>query len=115
MSGLPAATRTKLVKTLTLLESPVAGERDAAGLAACRILAAAGLTWADLVKPRDVVREPQYGIWRETCRRLMARPNDLRPWEVKFVSSMPAFPRISTKQRWILDEIARRVLNPGDE
>ena len=113
MTALPAPARTKLAKTLALLGSSHAGERDAAAVAAHRIVTSAGLTWADLIRPREVKREPLFSTWRATCAELIRRPSDLRPWERKFVADLPAFPRISTKQRYILSEIAGRVLNRG--
>ena len=52
MSALPAADRSRLVKVLALLDSPREGERDAAALAAARLLKAAGVSWAQVIKPR---------------------------------------------------------------
>src|SRR5215471_12819936 len=40
--------RSRLAKTIRLLDSPVAGERNAALAAACRQLEALGLSWADI-------------------------------------------------------------------
>jgi hypothetical protein len=110
MSTLPTADRSRLVKVLALLDSPRAGERDAAALAAARLVKAAGVSWAQLLAPPPVKREPGYGTWRTTCAELQERPGDLRAWERKFVADLPGFPRISTKQRYILGEIADRVL-----
>jgi hypothetical protein len=45
MSALPDASRAKLAKLLGLLGSAHAGERDAAGLAANRLISQAGLSW----------------------------------------------------------------------
>ena len=114
MTGLATRDRTRLVKTIALFTSPVDGEKLAALAAAERILATAGLSWADLIQPREVKREPLFSTWRATCAELMKRSGDLRPWERKFVADLPAFPRISTKQRYCLSEIADRVLNRGD-
>ena len=113
MTALATRDRTRLVKTVALFRSPVDGERLAALAAADRILSAAGLTLADLIRQREIKREPLYSTWRATCAELMKRSGDLRPWERKFVADLPAFPRISTKQRYILSEIADRVLNRG--
>jgi hypothetical protein len=55
-------------------------------------------------------RQPYHGRWRAVCRRLAERPEDLRPWERAFVADLPAFPRISTRQRYALRVIAERVL-----
>jgi len=54
-----------------------------------------------------------HSTWRTTCAELIKRAGDLRPWERKFVADLPGFPRISTKQRYVLKEIADRVL--GDQ
>jgi hypothetical protein len=110
MSALPATQRAKLAKVLALLDSPREGERDAAALAAARLVKTAGLSWAQILAAPPVKREPGYGTWRTTCTELQKRPGDLRPWERKFVADLPAFPRISSKQRYILDEIRDRVL-----
>jgi hypothetical protein len=40
----------------------------------------------------------------------MENAQALRPWERNFVADLQKFQRISTKQRYILNEIARRVL-----
>ena len=56
MTGLSIAIRTTLAKMLGLLGSDHAGERDAAGLAAHRLVTNAGLTWYDvLVGPSEPV------------------------------------------------------------
>jgi hypothetical protein len=111
MTPLTAKDRLRLVKTMALTDSPVAGEKLAALAAANRILAAAGLTWEALLQPPPVVRESQSSIWRQTCRDLLEHHSgSLRPWELGFVRGLPAFPRISTKQRYVLGEIVERVL-----
>jgi hypothetical protein len=110
MTALPAAGRTRLAKLLGMLGSDHAGERDAAGLAAHRLITRAGVTWGELLARPEPKREPQFSTWRATCAELMQRQGDLRPWERKFVADLPAFPRISTKQRYVLGEIADRVL-----
>ena len=110
MTPLPTLERTRLAKLLSLLGSDKAGERDAAGLAAHRLLQRHQLTWADLLARPPVKREPFIGTWRTTCAELAARRGLLRPWERKFVEDLPAFPRLSSKQRYVLKAIAERVL-----
>jgi hypothetical protein len=105
-----AADRKRLCKLLGLLGSDHAGERDAAGLAAHAFVLKLGLTWQDALLIQPPKREPLHSTWRTTCADLMKRPGDLRPWERKFIADLPAFPRISTKQRYVLGEIADRVL-----
>jgi len=110
MTALPAASRSKLAKLLGMLGSDHGGERDAAALAAVRLVKAAGLTWAQILATAPVKREPLFSTWRATCAELAKRPGDLRAWERKFIADLPAFPRISSKQRYILAEISDRVL-----
>jgi hypothetical protein len=110
MTSLPALERTRLAKQLALRGSDKAGERDAAGLAAHRLLQQHDLTWSDLLLPAPVKREPLHSTWRRVCAELATRPDGLRPWERSFVADLPKFPRLSSKQRYILQEIATRVL-----
>ena len=110
MTTLAAADRQRLAKLLGMLGSDHAGERDAAGLAAHRLLQRHGLTWETLLARPLVHREPLQSKWRATCAELANRQADLRPWERKFVADLPNFPRISSKQRYVLAEIAERVL-----
>jgi hypothetical protein len=99
MTSLPTIERNRLAKLLALLGSDKAGERDAAGLAAHRMLQQHGLK-----------REPLHSTWRRVCAELAIRPDGLRPWERSFVADLPKFPRLSSKQRYVLQEIAARVL-----
>jgi hypothetical protein len=60
---LPATSRTKLAKLLSMLGSDYAGERDAAALAAHRLVTDACLTWRDVLvgssDPADISHESQ--------------------------------------------------------
>jgi hypothetical protein len=108
---LAQADRVRLAKLLSMLGSDHAGERDNAGLAASRLIRQREITWEQVLDPPPVERRlPEYGTWRTTCTKLMARPRALRPWERTFVADLPKFPRISVKQRYFLNEIAQRVL-----
>jgi hypothetical protein len=109
-STIPAPVRRKLVAVLGRLSSDHAGERDAAALAATRMLKQHGATWDALLLQPAPQREPLHSVWRDTCAALSKRPNDLRQWERTFVADLPRFHRISTKQRYVLNEIAKRVL-----
>jgi hypothetical protein len=114
LSALAPAERQKLSRILALLDSDQVGERDAAVLAATRLLQRHRMRWSELLTiPPTQVREPLYSTWRKTCARLMEQPGRLRPWERSFVADLPRFPRISTKQRYVLCEIADRVLGSG--
>jgi hypothetical protein len=111
VSSLSANDRTKLIKFLGLLGSTHAGERDSAGLAAQRLMRQRGLSWAPVLNPpQGEYKLPELGKWRVTCRRLLEKPQALKPWELGFVRDLPCFGRISVKQRYILKEIADRVL-----
>ncbi len=113
MSALPAC-RAKLIKVLPLLSSDKQGERDAAALAAQRILTKAGLCWDDILAAAPLPhREPLIGTWRTTCSELLRHQGSLRAWERGFVRDLPNFQRLSTKQRYCLNEIAARVLRSG--
>jgi hypothetical protein len=109
---LPPRDRERLIGCLELWRRPgTPAERDAAAAAAIRILDRRGLTWAAVIaEPPPVKHKPLYSTWRTVCAELAKRPGDLRPWERRFVADLPNFPRISTKQRYVLAEIAQRVL-----
>jgi predicted component of type VI protein secretion system len=111
MSGLPQTQRTKLAKLLAMLGSDHAGERDAAALAAHRLVTQAGITWRQVVTPPAIEKAlPELGTWRTTVNECLAHRGALRAWEVKFLEDLPGFRRLSTKQRYCLKEIADRVL-----
>ena len=110
-TALPPAERNKLGKVLALLDNTSEGERDAAIRAATKILERHGLRWSEVLNlQQPPKREPLHATWRATCHRLQERHGALRPWERKFVGDLPHFARISTKQRYVLKEIADRVL-----
>lgn len=114
MTALSESDRSHLVKLLAMLGSDHAGERDAAGLAADRFIRQRGLSWEEALAPKTHERRlPEMGRWRRTCGQLMEKTQALRPWERSFVADLPKFPRISVKQRYVLNEIAKRVL--GDQ
>jgi hypothetical protein len=114
MNALPVDTRTRLAKLLGLLGSDHAGERDAAGLAAHKLVKQAGVTWHDVVTPAAVEKQlPELGAWRTTVAACLAQPGSLRPWETGFLRDLPKFQRLSVKQRYVLKEIADRVLARG--
>jgi hypothetical protein len=103
--------RVRLVKLLSMLGSDHAGERDAAGLAAHRFLQKRGLSWEQALSPQRVEhRLPELGTWRKTVAACLASQMPLRPWEKGFLADLPQFQRLSVKQRYILKEIARRIL-----
>jgi len=102
----------RLAKLLGLLGSAHAGERDAAGLAAHRLVHSLGVTWFDVIcpqPPRENSRRPDAIGWRQLIAQLLDQPDRLRPWEGPFLRSLAGFPRLSPKQRLVLDQIAERV------
>jgi hypothetical protein len=108
---LPQDARARLAKLLGMLGSDHAGERDAAALAAHRLVTQPGLTWRQVMTPPAVEKPlPELGTWRATVRRLQAFPHLLRPWERSFLADLPGSRRLSVKQRYVLKEIADRVL-----
>ena len=111
MSALPAEARTRLAKLLGLLGSYHAGERDNAAVAAHRLVTQAGVTWRQVVTPPPIEKKlPELGTWRQTCAQLLSQPGSLRKWEVGFLQDLPGFRRLSVKQRYVLKQIADRVL-----
>jgi hypothetical protein len=102
----------RLCKLLALLESPFAGERDAAALAIGRLVREHDLSWPQLLMPptAEVRQRPMRGSWRLTVEDCLARRGALMPWQRQFLCSLRDFQRISLKQRAVLDDIATRVL-----
>jgi hypothetical protein len=114
MIALPDASRVKLAKLLGMLGSAHAGERDAAGLAANRLISQAGLSWRQALMPPPIEKKlPDLGTWRANVAECLGRPGSLRHWEAGFLRDLPGFRRISIKQRYVLKEIADRVLKRG--
>ena len=112
MTSLAKSDRAKLAKVLALLGSDREGEALAAARAAARLVKLRGISWRDVVEPPAIEKAlPELGTWRQTVARCMERPGSLRAWEVGFLRDLPAFRRLSTKQRYCLKEIADRVLD----
>lgn len=111
MTTLPKADRARLVKVLALLDSDREGEALAAARAAARLVKLRGITWRQVLEPPAIEKKlPELGTWRQTVAQCLERPGSLRPWELGFLRDLPAFRRLSTKQRYCLKEIAARVL-----
>jgi hypothetical protein len=85
MSALPAACRPKFAKLLGLLGSDHQGERDAAALAAHRLVMRAGLSWEQIITPAPVEKAlPELGTWRETVAECLSHAGSLRRWVSAF-------------------------------
>lgn len=119
MTALAAADRTRLAQMLGLLGSELAGERDAAGLAAHRLIRRCGLTWYDVLSPslppptHDPAADPMRGNWRAMTTACSRYPHLLDRWEVGFLVGLPRFPRLSAKQHLILIRIVTRLRAAG--
>jgi hypothetical protein len=118
--------RQRLSKLLGLLGSVHAGERDAAGLAAHRLVKHAGLSWQDVLTPqvghhqRKPEPEPEpdwppprptnaHASWRRTVASLLSKPGLLTPWEAEFLRSINERFSLSERQFEVLEDIVRRV------
>lgn len=109
---LTSADRDRLLKLLALLASDHAGERDAAALAATRLLRRAGLGWDDVIACHVPVALPIRHVplgWRRTVEFCLRHPGSLRPWEAGFLRNLRGFARLSQRQLSILTEIAERL------
>ena len=114
MTALAKADRIKLAKVLALLDSDKEGEALAAARAAARLVRERGATWRQVIEPAAIEKTlPELGTWRATVARCLECRGSLRAWEVGFLRDLPAFQRLSTKQRYVLKEIADRVLWSG--
>jgi hypothetical protein len=110
-ADLTAADRNRLGKLLGMLGSDHQGEREVAARAAHRQVVQAGLTWRQVIEPPAIEKRlPEIGTWRATVAVCLERQGSLRPWEAAFLRDLPGFRRLSTKQRYVLNEIADRVL-----
>jgi hypothetical protein len=112
MSGLAQPDRAKLAKLLGLLGSDHAGERDAAALAAHRMVRARGLTWPEVIEPVTAAPPalPKPQTWQSIAAGCLERPDCLSTWESVFLAGLPRFSGLSLKQRSCLAKIADRVL-----
>jgi hypothetical protein len=123
VSGLAEADRTRLAQMLGLLGSDHAGERDAAGLAAHRLIRQRGVTWHDVLSPTlppphhehrgDAAADPLRSDWRAMAARCTQFPHLLDRWEWEFLSGLQRFPRLSAKQQTILIRIVTRLRAAG--
>jgi hypothetical protein len=116
MMALEPGEMRRLIGALALLGSPVAGERDAAGLAAHRIISGRGLRWEDLLAPDAGAAWVDYGHatgWRGDVALCARHPSDLRKWEAEFIASMQSRLRATLKQIACAADIASRLRTRG--
>lgn len=96
-------------------QSPFDGERLAALEAAGRMLAAAGLSWRDLIdraaeaQNDDDAGEPVGAHHQDAAELLRHAGDELTTWERSFLRGCIGFPKLSDKQQRTLAEIARKV------
>jgi hypothetical protein len=126
-ASLTADQRQKLARVLGMLGSGHSGERDAAALAAHRLVQGAGCTWQDILtpkvehqrwKPEPEWDEPEpdwppprptFTTWRRTAASLLSRPDLLTAWEISFLQSINERFSLSPRQFEVLADIVRRV------
>ena len=102
--------RERLIGCLNLLTSDQPGERDAAGLAACRFLRARGLSWSDVILSAAPARPADDGAlpWRVVVARCMTAAN-LTDWEYRFLVAIKGRAAITQKQAAVLSAISAKV------
>lgn len=126
MRALSAADRGRLVKVLSLLASPHAGERDAAGCAAVRLLQERKLGWADVIPPASAApranwpgdrpsrpTEGQAATWQNSVMACRRCPELLTAWELSFLASLLKHRSLSRKQSAVLTDIVSKVRDAG--
>jgi hypothetical protein len=88
--------------------SPHDGERAAAALLASRWMRERGLAWIDVLVPA-AADAPHVDDWRRQAAEAAQYPGLLSAWERDFLGKLRAFPKISEKQRGVLERILRKV------
>ena len=119
-TGLTPAERRRLVGSLNLLASDLPGERDAAGLAAVRLLRRCGLDWETLIGcPAPPPQQPDLqrsasAIIRDLDLAARHKPY-LDAWQQEFVANLlnrvrarPLSPKQSEKLAQIAAELRAR-------
>ena len=97
----------RLAKLCGMFGSDAAGERAAAALKADELVRRHGLTWFDVLIPKQnrlagAALEMKLAIVRDNLGRLSA-------WERGFVRSLGKFPYLSDKQMKVLDRLVAKV------
>ena len=76
MNALPVTARDRLAKLLGMLGSDHMGERDAAAVAAHRLVVQSGLTWRQVIEPPAIEKRlPELGTWRATVAARLRGPD----------------------------------------
>src|ERR1051325_3531443 len=95
----------RLVKLLGMLGSEYPGERAAAAQKASKLIAAAGLTWAELIRPKAALaRAPTHNELDhiEPAKQCLDRGH-LTAWETDFLISMRDYSFLSERQEAVLE------------
>src|SRR4051812_41709078 len=94
--GLSESGREKLIRILGLLGSAHQGERDAAALAAIRLLQQCDVTWQDVIaQPARANTEPSplAADWRALAMACLRQKHLLTVWEEQFVRELTVYQR----------------------
>ena len=114
--------RQRLAKLLAMLGSAHAGERDAAGLAAQRLVQQHGITWQDvLASPKieyrqaeqadtDYAAQAARAAWRKTVKACLEHPDEMTQWETHFLRDIWHRRGLTSRQHEVLNDIAEKVL-----
>jgi hypothetical protein len=114
---LSAVDRRRLLGALNLLSSPLIGERDAAALAAGRIISGAGLSWTEIIAEAEPQLRNEAGgdahcedVWRGMAAALLQRHGEVfNAAETDFLRNAAGLLRLSEKQAAWLTRLAERV------
>ncbi len=121
MIPLAPADRTRLARVLGMLGSPHQGERDAAALAADRLVRGRGLDWLDVLGGSERAEPISRPGWTapptvdhmadvRVCQRHF---NSLTTWEMGFISDLAQRRSVTQRQREVLAAIAAKVRTAG--
>jgi hypothetical protein len=123
VSALADADRDRLTRLLGMLGSDFDGEVANAGRLADKLVRSAGLTWGAVLAPAlpppdhehhsDPGADPLRGDWRAMAAACLRFPHLIDKWELKFLSGLQRFPRLSSKQHAILIQIVTRLRVAG--
>ena len=119
MLALPELKR--LAGVLARLGSDHAGERDAAALAASRLVDKAGVTWLDLLignSPEPQASRPGWATPPVTdhtpdVRFCQRHSGSLSVWELGFLSNLAVLRTVTDRQRATLAAIVAKVRSAG--
>lgn len=111
MMAMSPSELTRLAHILGLLGSDHQGERDAAALAADRLVRGRGLEWSQLLAPKPAapLPPPASGNVEADLRVCRTYARLLNEWERGFLRGLKPGRALSEKQQRILSGMARKV------